>query len=97
MIADAQAHQSDDKKKKELAELRNNADGAHLHHGEEPRGVRQPAVGEGPRGDQGGPREAQGACSTPDDPRAQGGFQRLEGSAYRIADAIYADQAKSGS
>ena len=60
------------------------------------RSTRNLLTREGPRGDQGRPGEPQGHARSTEDPvKIKEALQRLEGSAYRIADAIYADQAKS--
>ena len=98
MIADAQAHavgRQEEEGARRPAQQRRRP---HLHDREEPRGVRHAARREGPRRDQGRPREPQGRAEHRRiRRRSRRRFQRLEGSAYRIADAIYAGEAKSGS
>ncbi|HVP60120.1 MAG TPA: molecular chaperone DnaK [Myxococcaceae bacterium] len=95
MVQDAQANAADDKKKREMADLRNSAEGLiytteksleEYSHVVTPKDVHEIQA------DVEGLKEAMKR----DDPAAlKGALQRLEGSAYRIADAIYADQAKS--
>jgi len=92
MIKDAESHAADDKKKKEIAELRNNAEGLMYTTEkslEEYASVLKPEdLGE-IRAD----LEALRAVLPGDDPeKLREALQRLEGSAYRIADAIYASQ-----
>jgi molecular chaperone DnaK len=96
MIKDADANKTDDKKKKELADLKNNAEGLvytteksleeyasalKLEDLEEIRADLEALQAALPSNDPGGIKEA---------------LVRLEGSAYRIADAIYAQQGGSG-
>jgi len=95
MIGDAQAHQADDKRKRELAELRNSADGL-LYTTEksleEYANVLNQKDIEEIRTDM----EALKKVLNGADPAAlKEAVQRLEGSAYRIADAIYTDQEKT--
>jgi len=92
MVKDAEANRADDVKKKELADLRNNAEGliytteksleeyASVLKAEDLAEIRadlDALKGILPGGDPGAIKEA---------------LTRLEGSAYRIADAIYAQQ-----
>jgi molecular chaperone DnaK len=96
MVADAQAHHADDQKKKELAELRNNADGLIYtteRSIEEYASLLTPKDIEEIKADLDVLKKSM-AGSEPT--QIKEAFQRLEGSAYRIADAIYADQQKSG-
>ncbi|HSP81880.1 MAG TPA: Hsp70 family protein, partial [Myxococcaceae bacterium] len=97
MIADAQAHQSDDKLKKELAELRNNADSL-VYTTEKSLEEYGNVLSEKDREDIRADMEhLKEALKQEDASAIREAFQRLEGSAYRIADALYADQQKSGS
>jgi len=97
MIADAQAHAVDDKKKKELAELRNNADGL-IYTTEKSLEEYGNLLAEKDRDEIKADLEnLKGVLNSGDPSALKEAFQRLEGSAYRIADAIYAGEAKSGS
>ncbi len=96
MIADAQTQQTDDKKKRELADLRNNAEAliyttersleeyASLLKEDEREEIRRDL------------QELKKVLAEADTGRLKDSIQRLEGSAYRIADAIYLDQQKAG-
>jgi molecular chaperone DnaK len=96
MVADAQAHQADDQKKRELADLRNGAEGliyttersieeyAHLLKPSERDEIRRDV------------EELKKVLNGAETARIKDAIQRLEGSAYRIADAIYLDQQKAG-
>ena len=97
MISDAQANQANDKLKKELAELRNNADSLIYTTEkslEEYGNVLQEKDREEIKADL---ENLKGVLNSGDPGALKEAFQRLEGSAYRIADAIYAGEAKSGS
>jgi molecular chaperone DnaK len=97
MISDAQAHAVDDKKKKELAELRNNADGL-IYTTEKSLEEYGNLLSEKDREEIRADMERlKGVLNGGDVSALKEAFQRLEGSAYRIADAIYAGEAKSGS
>jgi molecular chaperone DnaK len=97
MITDAQAHAVDDKKKKELAELRNNADGL-IYTTEKSLEEYGNLLSEKDREEIKADMERlKGVLNGGDVSALKEAFQRLEGSAYRIADAIYAGEAKSGS
>ncbi len=95
MVQDAQTNAADDKRKRELADVRNNADGLiytteksleEYGHVLTPKDV----------GEIQADLENLKQIMKQDDPaKLKEALQRLEGSAYRIADAIYADQAKS--
>jgi molecular chaperone DnaK len=94
MITDAQAHQTDDKKKKELADLRNNADGLMYTTEksiEEYASLLTPKDQEEIKVDLANLKKI---LETNDPLKIKEAITRLEGSAYRIADAIYADQDK---
>ncbi|RKH24149.1 molecular chaperone DnaK [Corallococcus sp. AB018] len=96
MINDAQSHSADDKKKKELAELRNNADGL-IYTTEKSLEEYANLLSEKDKGEiQADLERLRSVLNTSDAGVLKEAFQRLEGSAYRIADAIYTDQAKSG-
>jgi molecular chaperone DnaK len=95
MVKDAQSNAADDKKKRELADLRNNAEGLiytteksleEYGHVVTPKDVTEI---------QADMETLKGLMKQDDPARLKEALQRLEGSAYRIADAIYADQAKS--
>ncbi|AKU92954.1 molecular chaperone DnaK [Vulgatibacter incomptus] len=94
MIADASAHEGDDKVKKELAELKNNADGLLYtteRSLEEYGGMLTEKDVLEIRADM---ERLRSILATGEAHRIKEAIQRLEGSAYRIADAIYG--AKSG-
>jgi molecular chaperone DnaK len=95
MISDAQSHQADDKRKKELAEIRNNADGL-LYTTEksleEYSNVLNQKDLEEIRADMESLKKVLGSS---DVEVLKEAVRRLEGSAYRIADAIYTDQEKT--
>ncbi|HEX4801992.1 MAG TPA: Hsp70 family protein, partial [Myxococcaceae bacterium] len=96
MVADAQDHQLEDQKKRELADLKNGAEGliyttersieeyAHLLKPSERDEIRRDV------------EELKKVLNGPETARIKDAIQRLEGSAYRIADAIYLDQQKAG-
>ncbi|WP_164017423.1 molecular chaperone DnaK [Pyxidicoccus trucidator] len=93
MITDAQSHAADDKKKKELAELRNNADGL-IYTTEKSLEEYASLLSEKDREEIKADLERlKGLLNTADAVALKDAFQRLEGSAYRIADAIYTGQA----
>jgi molecular chaperone DnaK len=97
MISDAQSNQSTDKLKKELAELRNNADSLIYTTEkslEEYGNVLQEKDREEIKADVEHLKEL---FKGTDAAAIREAYQRLETSAYRIADALYADQSKSGS
>jgi len=94
MITDAKEHAGDDKKKKELAELKNNAEGliytteksleeyASLLKSQDVDEIKSDL------------QNLKDTLETPDPAKLKEALQRLEGSAYRIADAIYASEQK---
>jgi molecular chaperone DnaK len=95
MIEDAKKHQSDDKKKKEIAELRNNADGL-IYTTEKSLEEYASMLSEQDRQEIGADLAALKAVLDSQDPvKLKEAITRLEGSAYRIADAIYAEQKAS--
>ncbi len=96
MVSDAQDHQLEDQKKRELADLKNGAEGliyttersieeyAHLLKPSERDEIRRDV------------EELKKVLNGAESARIKDAIQRLEGSAYRIADAIYLDQQKAG-
>ncbi len=97
MISDAQANQANDKVKKELAELRNNADSL-IYTTEKSLEEYGNVLQEKDRSDIKADLEHLKELLTGTDVAAiKDAYQRAEASAYRIADALYADQSKSGS
>ncbi len=96
MISDAQSHQADDKKKKELADLQNSADGL-MYTTEKSLEEYASLLTEKDREEIKVDFEnLKKILPTGDPAKIKEAIQRLEGSAYRIADAIYADQQKAG-
>jgi molecular chaperone DnaK len=97
MISDAQANQANDKVKKELAELRNNADSL-IYTTEKSLEEYGNVLPEKDREEIKADLESLKELLKGSDPAAiKEAYQKAEGSAYRIADALYADQSKSGS
>ncbi|WNG21135.1 molecular chaperone DnaK [Cystobacter fuscus] len=97
MISDAQANQSNDKLKKELAELRNNADSLIYTTEkslEEYGNVLQEKDRTEIKADVDHLKET---LKGSDAAAVREAYQKLETSAYRIADALYADQSKASS
>jgi len=96
MITEAQAHSVDDKKKKELADLHNTADSL-LYTTEksieEYASMLTPKDREEIKADM---ENLKSLLPTEDPVKIKEGIQRLEGSAYRIADAIYNSDQKTG-
>jgi molecular chaperone DnaK len=96
MIADAQAHQSEDKKKRELADLNNNAEGL-IYTTDKSLEEYASILTEKDRQEIKADLENLKTILKTNDPgRIKEAIQRLEGSAYRIADAIYSNEQKSG-
>jgi molecular chaperone DnaK len=95
MIEDAKKHQSEDKKKKEIADLRNNADGL-IYTTEKSLEEYASMLSETDRQEIQADLEALKAVLNAGEPvKLKEAITRLEGSAYRIADAIYTDQQKA--
>jgi molecular chaperone DnaK len=95
MITDAQANQADDKRKKELADLRNSADGL-LYTTEKSLDEYSNVLNQDDIAEIRADMEAlKKVLNTAEAPALKAAVQRLEGSAYRIADAIYAEQEKT--
>ena len=94
MISEAQASAGDDKKKKELAELRNNSDGLIYTTEkslEEYASMLKPGDVDEIKRDV---EHLKQELESNDPARIKAGYTRLEGSAYRIADAIYTSEEK---
>ena len=97
MIKDADANKSDDKQKKELADLKNNAEGL-IYTTEKSLEEYSSALKVEDLDEIKADLEALKQTMPSNDPPAiKDALVRLEGSAYRIADAIYAQQGGSGS
>jgi molecular chaperone DnaK len=95
MISDAQSNQADDKRKKEVADLRNNADGL-LYTTEKSLDEYSNVLNQDDIAEIRADMEAlKKLLNTADPVVLKQAVQRLEGSAYRIADAIYAEQEKT--
>jgi molecular chaperone DnaK len=95
-IREAEQNAAEDKLKRELAELRNNAEGLVYTTEkslEEYASALKPDDVAEIRADL---EELKGLLESPDVARIKEALQRLEGSAYRIADAIYAQQGQGG-
>jgi molecular chaperone DnaK len=96
MVGDAEANRADDVKKKELADLRNNAEGLIYTTEkslEEYASALKPDDVAEIRADLEG---LKGLLGSADPGVIKEALTRLEGSAYRIADAIYAQQGSGG-
>ncbi|HYS81387.1 MAG TPA: molecular chaperone DnaK [Anaeromyxobacteraceae bacterium] len=96
MIKDADANKTDDKRKKELADLKNNAEGL-IYTTEKSLEEYASALKAEDLDEIKADLEALKQTMPSNDPPAiKDALVRLEGSAYRIADAIYAQQGGSG-
>jgi molecular chaperone DnaK len=96
MVAEAQKYAGEDKGKKELAELRNNADGL-IYTTEKSLEEYASLVTEADIREIRADLEAlKGQVNGENVEALKASIAQLEGSAYRIADAIYASQQKSG-
>jgi molecular chaperone DnaK len=96
MIQDAQAHESEDKKKKELADLRNAADGL-IYTTEKSLEEYASMLSAKDLEEIKADLEKLKALLPEDDAVAlKAAVQQLEGSAYRIADAIYGGEQNAG-
>jgi molecular chaperone DnaK len=96
MIKDAEANKADDKSKKELADLKNNAEGLIYTTEkslEEYASALKPEDLEEIKADL---EVLKQTLPSNDPPAIKDALVRLEGSAYRIADAIYAQQGGGG-
>src|SRR5437660_272131 len=94
MIAEAESHKSADKKKKELADVRNNADGL-VYTTEKALEEYATLLPSKDMAEIRSDLEALKALSQSEDvAKVRAAVQRLEGSAYRIADALYSSESK---
>src|SRR5512136_1197231 len=96
MVKDAESHAEDDRRKREVADLRNNAEGLIYTTEkslEEYSSALKPDDLAEIRADL---EELKQVLGFQDLARIKEALQRLEGSAYRIADAIYASQGQDG-
>jgi molecular chaperone DnaK len=92
MVKDAESHLAEDKRKKELADIKNNAEGL-IYTTEKSLEEYASALKAEDLAEIHADLEALRAIVGGEDPaQIKDGLQRLEGSAYRIADAIYAAQ-----
>jgi molecular chaperone DnaK len=90
MISDAASHGADDKKKKEIADLRNNADGL-IYTTEKSLEEYASMLKDGDKDEIKVDLENLKTVLATNDPvKVKEAITRLEGSAYRIADALYA-------
>jgi molecular chaperone DnaK len=91
-IQDAEQNLADDKRKRELAELRNNAEGL-IYTTEKSLEEYSSALKEDDLAEiRADLTELKAILQSPEPERIKESLQRLEGSAYRIADAIYSSQ-----
>jgi molecular chaperone DnaK len=96
MVNDAESNKGEDKRKKEVADLRNNAEGL-IYTTEKSLEEYASALKKEDLDEIRADLEALQAVLVAGDPAAiKEGLARLEGSAYRIADAIYAQQGTNG-
>jgi len=96
MIKDAETHSGEDKRKKELADLRNNAEGL-IYTTEKSLEEYASALKEQDLAEIRADLEAlKAVLGAEDSTKIKDALVRLEGSAYRIADAIYASQGTGG-
>ena len=94
MIAEAESNKTSDKKKKELADIKNNADGL-IYTTEKALEEYSTLLPAKDMAEIRGDLEALKAVSqTEDVAKIRAAVQRLEGSAYRIADALYSPEPK---
>jgi molecular chaperone DnaK len=92
MIKEAESNKADDAKKKELADLKNNAEGL-IYTTEKSLEEYASALKPDDLAEIKADLEAlKGILGSADPAAIKEGLTRLEGSAYRIADAIYAQQ-----
>jgi molecular chaperone DnaK len=97
MIADAEQHKSSDKKKKELADVKNSADGL-IYTTEKALEEYATLLPSKDMAEIRTDLEAlKAVVGTEDLPKIKAAVQRLEGSAYRIADALYSSDDKKAS
>ncbi len=96
MIRDAEENKSDDKQKKELADLKNNAEGLIYTTEKSLEEYASALRAEDLEEIKADLEVLKAALPSNDPPVIKDALVRLEGSAYRIADAIYAQQGGSG-
>ena len=96
MIRDAEANKSDDKKKKELADLKNNAEGLIYTTEKSLEEYASALRAEDLEEIKADLEVLKQTLPSNDPPAIKEALVRLEGSAYRIADAIYAQQGGGG-
>ncbi|MEI7703570.1 MAG: molecular chaperone DnaK [Deltaproteobacteria bacterium] len=95
-IRDAEKNASDDQRKRELAELRNNAEGL-IYTTEKSLEEYASALQENDLAEiRADLAELKNILPSSDPAKIKESLQRLEGSAYRIADAIYSSQGQDG-
>jgi len=95
-IQDAERNAAEDKEKRELAELRNNAEGL-VYTTEKSLEEYSSALQADDLAEiRADLEELKSLLGSPDTVRIKEALQRLEGSAYRIADAIYSSQGQDG-
>jgi molecular chaperone DnaK len=95
-IQDAEQNLAEDQRKRELAELRNNAEGL-IYTTEKSLEEYSSALKEDDLAEiRADLVELKAILQSPEPDRIKESLQRLEGSAYRIADAIYSSQGKDG-
>jgi molecular chaperone DnaK len=95
-IQDADKNAAEDKEKRELAELRNNAEGL-LYTTEKSLEEYSSALKADDLAEiRADLEELKAVLASPEASRIKEALQRLEGSAYRIADAIYSSQGQDG-
>jgi molecular chaperone DnaK len=96
MVKDAESNKVDDKVKKELADLKNNAEGL-IYTTEKSLEEYSSALKEDDLAEiRADLVELKAILQSPEPDRIKESLQRLEGSAYRIADAIYSSQGQDG-
>jgi len=95
MIAEAQSHGEDDKKKKELADLNNNAEGLIYTTEKSIEEYANLLTDKDKDEIKGDLAHLKKQLETHDPARIREAIKQLEGSAYRIADAIYSAESKS--
>src|SRR5436309_711000 len=94
MIAEAESNKTSDKKKKELADIKNNADGL-IYTTEKALEEYSTLLPAKDMAEIRGDLESLKAVVAGEDlPKIKAAVQRLEGSAYRIADALYSQDPK---
>jgi molecular chaperone DnaK len=95
-IQDAEQNATEDKEKRELAELRNNAEGLIYTTEKSLEEYSSALKAEDLDEIRADLEELKSVLESPEPVRLKEALQRLEGSAYRIADAIYSSQGQDG-